>query len=375
MTRLRVLHCLETVGSGGVEQTRLSLARGLDPSRYEQRIVCTQAIGGLPQLLRDAGCALHPIGTFDGILDRERYRRALRVVREFRPHVIHGAVYEGVALAAVAGRLGRVPVILGEETSDPANRSWRGHALLRALAALTHRMVAVSPAVQDYLVRKIHIPARKVALINNGVAERLPPTPDAIGALRQRLGLLDSDFVVGTVGRLLDGVKRVSDLIRALALIRKECRRARLLVVGDGPDLDALRSLASELGLSRDVMFAGYQADPSPFYSVMDVFALASSREAFGLVLVEAMFARLPVVATRVGGVPFVVEDGQTGILVDPMDPEALAKAILGLSRSSTRATMGERGRARAVTHFGVNRYVEEVGRLYEDLAAAHTLR
>ncbi len=369
MNKIRILHCLETVGSGGVEQRRLSLARGLDTSRYEQALVCTQAIGGLPAQLIEAGCSIHEVGVFRGIYDRERYRRALSVVREFKPHIIHGAVYEGVALAAVTGRLGRVPIIIGEETSDPANRRWTGHMLYRLLSGMTHQMVGVSPAVTDYLINKIHIPATKVTLINNGVTQAPPATDTQVGAVQEAHGLSSEHFVIGTVGRLFDSYKRVSDLIRAMPLVLERCPAARLLVVGSGPDEDTLKALARELGVTDKVCFAGYQSDTQPYYACMKVFALASASEAFGLVLVEAMQNGLPVVATRVGGIPSVVEEGETGLLVEPMQPARLAEAILALTQDSMlRSAMGQKGKARARAEFSAERYLRDVDRLYRRL-------
>lgn len=371
MGKLRVLHCLETVGSGGVEQRRLTLARELDATRYEQALVCTQAIGGLPPQFAEAGCPIHEVGVFRRIHDLAPYRRTLNIVRQYQPHIIHGAVYEGVALAAVAGRLGQVPIIVGEETSDPANRRWTGHLLYRLLSGITHHMVAVSPAVQDYLTKKIHFPASKVTLINNGVAEAPAANREEVRALRARFGLTSAHFVIGTVGRLFDSYKRVSDLIRALPMVRGSCPLACLLVVGSGPDESMLRQLATDLHIAHAVHFVGYQANPQPYYALMDVFALASASEAFGLVLVEAMFAGLPVVATRVGGIPTVVAEGETGLLVDPGDPLALANALLKLERSrSLRHDMGAKGRIRALTRFSAERYVADVDRLYQKLAS-----
>lgn len=371
MPKVKVLHCLEKIGSGGVEQRRLSLGKQLDPERYEQHLLCTRAIGGLPELFDRAGCTIHEVGEFNGILDRRPYKAALDVVREIRPHIIHGAVYEGVAQAAVAGRLGRVPVIIGEETSDPDNRRWKGHLLYRGLAGLCHHMIGVSPAVVQYLVRTIRLPARKVTLINNGVAEKPPTGEDELIALRERLELPADSFVIGTVGRLFDGHKRVSDLIRAMPGIVAERPEARFLIVGTGPDEASLRELAQALGVADCVRFTGYQANTQPFYHLMDVFALASAHEAFGLVLVEAMFAELPVVATRVGGIPSVVNEGDTGYLVEPYQPKELARAIGMLADDAClRCSMGEKGRERALKKFSSERYVSDVDELYQRLLA-----
>ena len=370
MPRLRIAHCLETVGSGGVEQLKLIKARGLDPARYEQVLICTQAIGGLPAQFRDAGCAIHEIGLFRGIFDRTRYARALQVVRAFRPHIIHGAVYEGVAVAALVGRAAGVPVIMGEETSDPVNRRRRGNLLYRGLAGLTHHMVAVSPAVQRYLVNRIHVPARKVTLINNGVAEAAPVSAEQRRTLRAGLGIASNDLVIGSCGRLLDSHKRFSDLLRAFATLQTQVPHAHLVIVGEGPDEGALRQLAAHLQIADRVYFTGYQANPRPMYAAMDVFALASAHEAFGLVLVEAMLAGLPVVATRVGGIPDVVAEGVSGRLVPASTPESLADALLGLLQSpALRAQFGAAGLARAREQFGADRYVREFDQLYQRLA------
>ena len=372
MHKIKVLHSLFRVGSGGVEQRRLSLARKLDPERYDQKLICTDAWGGLPEQFTDAGCEVIDVGQIRHIADFHVYRNALKHIQQWRPDIIHGAVYEGVAIAAVAGRLLRVPAIIGEETSDPKNRRWTGHLLYRFLAGLTHHMVAVSPAVREYLCETLRLPAGMVSVVNNGVDERPPANKQEVELVRERFGLRSQDFVIGTVGRLVDEHKRVSDLIRALALLQvRGMRNARLLVVGDGPDREGLSNLASALGVRESVHFTGYTADPQPFYAVMDVFALASAAEAFGLVLVEAMFASLPVIATRVGGIPGVVEDGRTGVLLPPYSPERFAEELSRLATDETvRREMGTRGQQRARAEFSADRYVTDVDRLYQRLTA-----
>lgn len=375
MRKIRILHVLETVGSGGVEQRRLSLARKLDIKRYEQRLICTQAIGSLPEQFEKAGCAIHEVGVFNGISDRSPYRRAFSVIQDFRPDIAHGAVYEGVALAVVAGRLGGVPIIIGEETDDPKNRTWKGSVLYRAISAFAHHMVAVSPAVELYLRQGIRLPERKVTMIPNGVAEKPPVTEKVLSRLRAEFGIQPGDIVVGTVGRLFDSHKRVSDLIRAIPQVSERIPRVKLLVVGTGPDEDSLRELSAVLGVSDKIIFAGYQGDVRPFYQIMQLFALASSHEAFGIVLVEAMFAGIPVVATRVGGIPGIVDEGRTGFLVDAYRPEQLAESIVRLIVDPDLAQkFGFRGRVRARDLFSEDRYVADVDGLYRHLLSKRGL-
>lgn len=369
MGRIRVAHCIETIASGGVERCRLMLAQGLDPGRYEQLIICTQALDDLPAKFQAAGCAVHEIGVFRRIWDVERYRRAVAVLKSFRPHIVHGGVYEGVATAAVAGRLARVPVIIGEETSDPDGRRPQGHMLFRALAGLTDHMVAVSPGVGRYLEQRLHLPSGKITTINNGAVEQPHATAAELDAIRATFRLSQNDRIIGSVGRLLDPHKRMSDLIRALPLLLRRFPDAKLLLVGDGPDRGMLEALAAELGVADRVGFAGYQPRTRPFFELMDVFALASASEAFGLVLVEAMFASLPVVATRVGGIPDVVSEGETGLLVPPRRPDELAQAISEVLADPVRsAAMGEAGQRRARSHFTADRYVADVDALYQRL-------
>lgn len=365
MRRIRVAHCLETVSSGGVEQRRLSLARLLDPARYEQRLICTAARGPLPDQFREAGCEVIPLGTMRHIADVGHYRQAAGLLRDFAPDIVHGAVYGGVAVAAIAGRMARVPVIIGEETSDPTNRRWRGHMLYRALTSLTHRMVAISPAVESYLVDRIRVPRSKVTLIPNGVRDPGPSDPAEREAMRRSLGLTPGDFVLVTTGRLHDDHKRVGDILRAVARLRPGIP-AKLLVVGDGPDRAMLEALAKAEGIADAVHFVGYQAQPRLFLDLADLFVLASAREGFGLVLVEAMFAGLPVIATAVGGIPNVVEDGSTGILIPPASPDAIVQAITRLhADGALRQGMAAAGKAIALRKFTAERYVADVDVLY----------
>lgn len=367
--RTRILHALGWVSSGGVEQRRLLLARGLDPSRYENVLICQEANGVIADQLRDEGWVVREIGLASNIFDRRWHARAYDIAREFAPDIVHGAVYEGEALACSIGlRMPKAKVIM-EETSDPVDRRWTGNALMRAMCWRADACVGVSPRVVDYLRGKLNISEKKIRLINNAVKECSRPSERRLNEIRAEYSLGQGDFIIGSVGRLLDTHKRFSDLIRALYLVRQLEPQAKLLIVGDGPDRKMLESLANELELSEAVIFVGYQAEPRDFYYLMDVFALASAHEAFGLVLVEAMLSRVPVVATAVGGIPFVLGEGKAGILVPPMAPEKISEAILQISKNPEVAeTYRAFGLSRALSYFSEERYVSEVAQLYAEL-------
>jgi glycosyltransferase involved in cell wall biosynthesis len=293
--------------------------------------------------------------------------RAAHIAREWKPDIVHGAVFEGSILATLAGTLARVPHIVVEETTYPIRRSWRGRALFRLLALRADRCVAVSPAVAAYL-RDAGLPPRKIELIVNGVAAPSVPR-DARARLRRELGIPEHAIVIGSVGRIYDAWKRYSDLIRAVATLNRS--DAHLLIVGDGPDVGALRELARSLRLDGTVTLAGHRDDVGPMYAVMDIFALASDAESFGLVLVEAMFAELPVVATRVGGIRDIVMEDETGFLVSVGQPSELARAIRRLAEDPIlRRRFGEAGLARAERSFSSNRYTAEVAGLYRRLVS-----
>ena len=369
LSKIRILHTLCRINSGGVEQRRLLLSHGLPKDKYEHRIICQDTGGKLPELLIAEGWQIHEIGLAPSILNKTWHDKALKIARDFGPDIVHGAVYEGQALAALIGlRLPGVKVIT-EETSDPVNRRWTANLLMYVICMSTNICIGVSPAIVSYLRQKLHLPKRKVRLVNNAVSEVSRPTSDRLTALHKEFGIRDSDFIIGSVGRLNDDHKRFSDLIRAMPAVLAQHPQARLMIVGDGPDRSILEKLCLTLGVGNSVIFTGYRSDVRTFYSLMDIFALASAYEAFGLVLVEAMLAEVPIMATKVGGIPFVLDSGLCGALVPPLAPLALSRTLSDLIASpSLRADYARLGLARARAEFTAERYCSEIDELYTSL-------
>lgn len=373
--RIRIAHCLEQVRSGGVERRRLSLALRLDPVRYEQIVICTDASPLLRQEFERAGCRVVELGAI-GRGNWTKIRTAADVLRTFRPHIVHGAVFEGVITAVLAGKMARVPIIVAEEIITPVDRRWSGHLYFRLLSGLADQTIAISGAVADYLTTVIHLPEKKVRLIYNGIAAPEPASAEELRSVREQFGLAPGTPVLGTVSRLAapkshapDSHKRISDALVAMKQVLNVEPAARLIIVGDGPDRQFLEERASELGMRSSVHFAGFQHRTRPFVECMDVQLLPSRTEGLPLVAIEGMFASRPIVATDVGGSNEVVVHGKTGFLVPVGDSRALARRSLELlANPDLRKRMGSAGLERARSQFSVGRYIAEVASLYEEL-------
>jgi L-malate glycosyltransferase len=366
---VKILHSLGWVRSGGVEQRHLEIVRQLRPPAYEHLFVCCSAGGTVATDLEHLDAPIIELGELRSIFSPGRYHRGLQIARDWRPDLIHGAVMEGIQLGAVIGRLTRTPMI-AEETSDPDDRRFGGHLVARAAFTAADRCLAVSPFVGRYLTDTLHLHPNKVRVITNGVRTPEFLSPEQAERLRQYLGLDEDDVVVGTVGRLLDDHKRVSDLVRAVDLLHPEHPNLHLLIVGDGPDADRLQAQAQQTNRPAQYHFVGEQIPADPYYGLMDIFAIVSAREAFGLVAAEAMRAGLPVIASNVGGLADIVQPGTTGLLTPPKDPVALAANLAQLlDGPALRTQMGTAGRLHADQHYSAERYVRQVAGLYHELS------
>ena len=368
--KIKILHIQETIGSGGVERRRLSLAKHLDRNLFDQLFVCTVEKGNIPGEIRSLGFDVISIGKLKSPFDWSQHKKIQKIINDYKPDIIHGAVFEGVTMAAVNGWIKKVPVVIVEETSDPQNRSWKGNLLMKALSFLADKFVGVSQGVTDeYLKAKLKISDKKVILVNNGVAIPRDVSTTEISEAKMKWGIKENDFVIGSTGRMLsDSHKRFSDLIKAFANFSKKNDHAKLILIGEGPERAGYEKLAQDLQMSDKVIFTGYQSDVALFYRMMDVFAMVSAREAFGLVLAEAMLNKLPVIATRVGGMKYIVEDHHTGFLVEPFKIDEMSEKFENLfNNSQNRTKMGENGFEIAMTQYTEAVYVKKIETLYLD--------
>ncbi|WP_373495440.1 glycosyltransferase, partial [Aquiflexum sp.] len=197
--KIRVLHCIETIASGGVEQVRLTMIKGLDKDKFEHKIICTWEGGAVADALKAEGVELIAIGGFRHPFQWSKHRQVLRVIKRFKPHIIHGAIFEGMSMAAFGGKLGKVPIIILEETSHPLSRSKKAIYLQQLFAKVADKVIGIAPSVVKYLQESVGLSASKVLLINNGVNNPREVNLEEKNKIKLKLGVLADDVIIGSV--------------------------------------------------------------------------------------------------------------------------------------------------------------------------------
>lgn len=382
---IRVLRVIARLNVGGPALHVTYLTRGLTERGYETTLVAGDVGRGeesmafvaeqagvdvlrLPGLSRD----LSPVR------DLVSAWRLARIIRRLEPDILH-------THTAKAGAIGRAATLLAvSRRRRVVVHTFHGHVLRgyfgragallfrmieMVLARATDRLVAVSPEVRDELVALGVAPRRKFSVIRLGIELEPRVAFDGDTAeVRRRHAIPASKFVVGWFGRIT-AVKRTDDLLTMLTGLRERGVDAMLLIVGDGDDRGRLEQRAHDLGIARSCLFLGYQEDVAPWYAVCDAVILTSAHEGTPVTIIEALAAGRPVVATRVGGIPDVVDEGETGFLVRQGDTHAMAERLEILARDpERRVAMGQEGRVRMLQRYAVERLVADVDALYREL-------
>jgi len=368
---MRVLHVAKVTGIAGAENHLLALLPALRALGVDAEVVLLQEPGRpVAQLVRAFLAAGVP--TFELAinmdLDPWLVGRLARLVRSrgahaVHTHGVHADLYGRLCLQGLDGVL----LLQTRHNDDRFRRLWIMRLLNQWLARRCVRIVAISDAVREFVCAVEGIPPRKVERIYYGLDAA--PAPQNVVDLRTELGWAGAPLI-GFVGRLT-GQKGVDVLLNAFAIVHRALPTARLLLIGDGPQRAALAALAGRLQISAAVHFAGWREDARAQMAALNVLAIASRWEGFGLVTLEAMQAGVAVVASRVSALPEIVLDGETGLLVPAANAAKLAAALLALLQDPQRAMqLGENGRLRAAQLFTVKQMAVQHAALYLSLAA-----
>lgn len=373
--QFHLCHVFKITGVSGSENHLLTLASHLDCGRY--RLTFCLLVEREPDLAAYVA-ALEAVGVevvclpIGADLDPFLLWRLARFLRASRPDVVHTHLIHGDLYGTLAARLAGAPVVVSTKHNDNAFRRRGFYARLdRCLARCQDRIITISNHLKQFCVQVEGLPADKIVPIHYGLdADAFLGRAGEAASVRAEWGIPAGAPLVGVVGRLTEQ-KGHAFLLDAFAEVVQALPSARLLVVGDGELGLELERQAARLGLGSNVTFTGRREDVSRIMMALDVLVAPSLWEGFGLVLLEAMAAARPIIASRVSAIPEIVADGETGLLVSPGDSARLTDALLTLLRDPARASeMGRRGRQRLAQQFTVARMVEQTRAVYESLMA-----
>ena len=297
--------------------------------------------------------------------------RLARVVKRLRPDVIHAHDPHGLAMAALALSLGAGATSGLPEPPLVASRRVDFHLKGNSFSRWKHRQVdcfiAASEAIRRMLVAD-GIPAERTTTVHEGIDLRHVQTAPPVN-VHEAFWLPHGAPVIGNVAALVPH-KGQRHLIEAAHLVVREMPDARFVILGEGELRDALERQVREYHLEKHVLLPGFRTDVLGCIKSFDLFAMSSVTEGLGTSLLDAMACGRPIVATRAGGIPEIVEDGVQGLLVEPRDHRAMARAIVALLRDEPeRRRMGEAGLARVRARFTVERMVEQTAAVYARVA------
>jgi glycosyltransferase involved in cell wall biosynthesis len=328
--RTRVLQITSELGIGGLERVVETLARTMDPGRFEPAVVCLRELGPFAPRLEALGIPVHLIRADPRRTDRLAFLTLARIIREWRPDVVHTHNTEPLLDGALASLFARVPTLVHTDHARAFPDRWRYMLAERIAAIKAYRIVGVSDDSTANLRRFLRIPEHKLATVENGVdAAPFLSAPDRATA-RRSLGCEPDAPVIGLAARLEDQ-KGIGFLLEAMPAVLRAHPGCRVLIAGVGSRGEALRAQATHLGLDGRVRFLGEWHEVPTLLRALDLFVIPSVWEGLPMALLESMAARCPVISTSVGGIPGVLVHDTSGWLVPPREVAPLAEGIIHL--------------------------------------------
>ena len=369
----RVFWLIDSLTMGGAEALVLEFSAASRSAGVDLHVGCLRTIEGnrIEAELRARGVRCTNLASRN-LRDLVAFRRLLGLLRHERPDLLHAHLRYASIWGAVASRITGIPMLATLHLMPEAARWWsaegiRERLMCRLLDRWSSGVIAVSDAVREAHVRSGRIRRRKLRVVRNGVSRREidPATRLAGRGLRRELGIDSRATVITTVSVLRPG-KGVEMLIGAIPQVLERVPDAYFLVVGDGSERVGLERRAEEENVLHRVRFLGYRRDVPRILDESDMFVLATHQDAFPTVLLEAMTAGLPVVASSVGGIIEIVEPGFTGLLVPPGDAGALGRAIVELATGpEKRRWMSGNAKRRAEEEFSTEAWCRRLMRAY----------
>jgi glycosyltransferase involved in cell wall biosynthesis len=374
--KLRVVTLVDRLGTGGAERLAIQTTTRLDPERFDRTLCASRRfdVAVSKRHVANALADLESAGVRVLGLKRTSARQVwawwplYRMLRRERVDVLHAHKFGSNLWGTAIGRMARVPVIVAHEhTWSFQGKPWRRIGDREVIARGSSAFIAVSREDRRRMIEIEGIDPDDVLFIPNGIPA--PPPPSGAD-VRAELGIAPDAPLIGTVS-VLRPQKALDVLLRATRILVDEFPGLRVLIAGEGDRRFALEDLTKELGLEDNVLFLGVRTDVPDVLDALDVAVSSSDFEGSPLSVMEYMEAARPIVATRVGGVPDLIDDGVHGRLVDPQQPATFAAAVAELLRDPEGAReMGRRARQRRRDEFDIDVMVRRLEELYTELRA-----
>jgi len=362
---VRVMHIIWSLDLGGAEQVVVNLTRHLNRERFQPIVCCLNEKGRYASLVENEGIPIFEMNKKPK-LDLFLIPRLVKLIKRMEIDLIHTHLFSANLWGRIAAKLAGVPVISTEHGMD----TWRNSidlALDQWLTSFNAKIVCVSEGVKKFYSTRNYSLNGKVKIIHNGIEiDKFAPASDRI-EIRRQLGLGPDTHVVGIVGRLVPE-KAHNDFIDAIKLLSDQDQQIRGLIIGEGKLLNQLKAKVIKMRLEDKIYFLGNRKELPILYQAMDVFVMSSLREGFPLTILEAMAAKVPIVATNVGGVGECIEHEKDGILVEPKNPKKLAEAIQRiLTDQNLKEKLIHHANEKVRSRFSVQKMTKDHELLYEE--------
>lgn len=367
---VKVVHVTFNMGIGGTEQVIRQLVLATRRHGIQHEIVCIDGRrGSIGDQLAEAGVCVHTLDRSPGF-DRKLISELRDLIRARGASIVHCHQYTPFLYGRLAAVGTGIKVVFTEHGRFYPDRYRYKAALINPLLAiLTPAVVAISIATRDAMAKYEFIPKSKVQVVYNGI-KPLKADPARLIELRRELRVPAGSFVYGTVSRL-DSVKNQAMMLESFARCLKDYPESYLLMVGDGPERQALKAQAKSLGISEKVRFTGFITQPAQHLALMDAFLLSSHTEGTSMTLLEAMSMGTPVLVTAVGGNVEVVQHELNGLIAPKSDIAAFAQEMSRLQRDTAlREAISAAARTRFQSQFSVDTMAKNYLRIYHQLFA-----
>lgn len=371
---MRVIWFIDRLGYGGAEKMTYTILERIDRNVFDLRVCALQVKQGNP-VARD----LESIGIPVDILSIPNLRhignliKITKYLHKHKPDIVHTQLEFATILGSFGAWLFRIPNISTIHTlNNPQTGTshWRNELNWACMRYFSTELIAVSNSTRDHLVKNGRIPQQKILTMYNGIDQKdYQPTskPDQIRK-RRELGVPEESFLIVTVAVLREP-KGIQFMIHAMESIVQSQPHIHYLIVGEGKYKENLENLVREKNLGKHISFAGQRSDISEILYASDLFVLPTLTDALPTVLIEAMSAGKAIVASNVGGVPEIVEDRISGILIQPGDPDQLAKSCLSIAGDDNKRKAMEIAGLRIVKEkFNIDMQVKALSKLYKEM-------